>query len=118
MYLPPDNSMLKNVLSWYQNKLYYSSASSSFQSLINSRFVIYACNYFNATNKTEYINSLSNKTEMFFNYENQYIKENRIEDMVSLQCVGIAQKKSQEAARYLQDANTSISKAGLSHRVV
>jgi len=109
-YLNYAESYLTDAKTWYQNKLYYSSASSSFQSLINSRFVIYACNYFNTTDKEEYVNSLFNETKTFFNLKSKYVKENKIEDMVSLQCIGIAQKKSQEAAEYLQEANTSINK--------
>ena len=44
--------------SWYNQDLYYTSTSKSFQSLIDSQFVSYACEYFNLSDKEGYVQSL------------------------------------------------------------
>jgi predicted S18 family serine protease len=86
--------------------LFYSSASKSFQSLISSRFVSYACNYF-VSNDEAYINSLINETQLIYDNKSKLVKNEDIKDMITLQCVGIAQKKTLEASSYLNDAITS-----------
>lgn len=107
-YLNYAESYLDDAEAWYQTDLYYSSASSSFKSLINSRFVTYACDYFDASDSVEYIYSLYNKTKILFNTESDHLRNHEINDMISLQCVGIAQKKSLEAKKYLDDVSSDI----------
>ena len=107
-YLNYAESYMNDAKTWYENGFYYSSASSSFKSLINSRFVIYACSYFAADDELRYVRSLYNKTKILFNAESDHLKNHEIDDMISLQCVGIAQKKNLEAENYLKEANSSI----------
>ena len=110
-YLNYAESYLNDANEWYQNDLFYSSASRSFQSLISSRFVSYACAYFKSSYGLEYINNLINETQSIYNSENQLVKNEEINGMISLQCIGIAQKKSVEAAIYLKDAETNFNES-------
>lgn len=105
-YLNYAESYLNDAEEWYQNDLFYSSASKSFQSLISSRFVSYACDFFSSEDGQVYIQGLINETQLIYNAESNRVKNEKIEGMISLQCVGIAQKKAVEAAKYLQDAIT------------
>jgi len=106
-YLNYAESYLNDAEELYQNDLYYSSASRSFQSLISSRFVSYACEYFNSINSDEYITNLINETRLIYNNISKLVRNEDIKDMISLQCVGIAQKKAVEASSYLDEAITS-----------
>jgi len=107
-YLNYAESYLNDAEELYQNDLFYSSASKSFQSLISSRFVTYACDYFNSDNGEEYVNNLINETQSIYDSKSELVKNKDIKDMISLQCVGIAQKKAVEASSYLDDAITSL----------
>ncbi len=106
-YLNYAESYLYDAGELYQNNLFYSSASKSFQSLISSRFVTYACGYFNSSDGKKYVNNLINETQLFYNNNSKLVKNEDIKDMISLQCVGIAQNKAVEASTYLYDAITS-----------
>ncbi len=106
-YLNYAESYLNDAQELYQNDLFYSSASKSFQSLISSRFVTYACDYFNQENSQGYINNIINETQSIQDSQVLLVKSKAINDMISLQCVGIAQKKAVEASRYLEDAIAS-----------
>ena len=96
--------------SWFDQELFYTSTSKSFQSLIGSRFVSYACEYFNSTDEKQYILSLlTEATDLHTNRSNE-AKNADIVGMISLQCVGAAQTRVFEAQTYLDDAQSSISK--------
>jgi uncharacterized protein len=92
---------------WYDKEVYYTSTSKSFQSLINSLFVRYACQYFSIENPEEFVQFLINQT--FYSYQNksQLARNANISGMVTLQCVGAAQQRITEAASYLSEANAS-----------
>jgi predicted S18 family serine protease len=75
--------------------------------LISSRFVTHACDYFDSDNGEEYINNLINETQLIYESKSELVKNEDIKDLISLQCVGIAQKKAVEASSYLIDAISS-----------
>lgn len=89
---------------WFNQELYYTSTSKSFQSLINSRFVTYACEYYNANNQKTYLNSLLKQVEDYYINQSQKAKNAEVNGMISLQCVGAAQKRATEADQYLAAA--------------
>jgi uncharacterized protein len=107
-YLNYAESYLNDADEWYQTDLFYSSASKSFQSLISSRFVSYACGYFSSDDDQEYVRTLINDTQSIYDAESKRVKNEEIDGMISLQCIGVAQKKAVEAAMYLKDANANI----------
>jgi uncharacterized protein len=106
-YLNYAESYLSDAEELYQTDLFYSSASKSFQSLISSHFVSYACDYFSSDDEDGYISNLINETHLIYESKNKLVKNEDIKDMISLQCVGIAQKKAVEASSYLNDAINS-----------
>ena len=99
--------LLEKANNWYDEGLYYSSISWSFQSLIYSRFVYYGCSYFESDNGDQYIQSLLDDVASFYESESELAKNAEIKGMISLQCVGIAQSRAGEANSYLSDALTS-----------
>lgn len=92
---------------WYGERLYYSSISWSFQSLIYSRFVYYGCSYFNSENGDRYIQSLLEDVASFYITQSELAKNAEIKGMISLQCVGIAQSRAGEANSYISEALAS-----------
>ncbi len=101
---------LQQSENWFDQELFYTSTSKSFQSLISSRFVSYACGYFNSTDEKQYVQSLlTEATDLHGNRSND-AKNAEIVGMISLQCVGAAQTRVFEAQTYLDDAQSSISK--------
>ncbi len=92
---------------WYEQELYYSSTTKSFLSLINSRFVLYAAEYFEADDRDEYIESLLDEAITLFEENSELAKTTHISGMISLQCVGAAQKRAFEAEEYIDDASES-----------
>jgi uncharacterized protein len=92
---------------WYDQDLFYTSTSKSFQSLINSKFVTYACEYFSTEEKDDYIQTRI--TELTNYHENESIKSKNaeIEGSITLQCVGAAQKRASEATDYIFSANNN-----------
>jgi len=95
---------------WFEQGLYYSSTSKSFQSLIDSRFVFYACEYFNSDDGDQYIISLLDEVTSFYEDESEEAKNAEINGTISLQCVGAAQKRASEADSYISDASDSYSR--------
>ena len=93
---------------WYDEEDYYTSTSKSFQSLINSHFVTAACGYYSSTNKDAFLSDLINETLRFYHNQSLIAKNASIHGMVTLQCVGAAQQRINEAASYLGQANTSL----------
>jgi len=96
---------LQSSEEWYNQGAYYSSTSKSFQSLINSRFVIYACEYFSSDDEQQYLTSLHDEAVEYFNVKSAEAKNAEIKGVISLQCVGAAQKRVSEAEVYLSDAS-------------
>lgn len=92
---------------WFEKDLYYTSTSKSFQSLINSRFVNLACDYFNSDDQNTYIDDLLTDAQDYHINESDKAKKTPIIGAISLQCVGAAQKRASEAASYLQSAENS-----------
>jgi uncharacterized protein len=95
---------IEEAEAWYEQGLYYTSTSKSFQSLIDSRFVSYACEYFNADDENEYVMSLFDDVTSFYQEKSEEAKKAAINGMISLQCVGAAQKRVSEAGSYVSDA--------------
>lgn len=89
---------------WFNQGVFYTSTSKSFQSLINSNFVTYACEYFDSENKENYVNSILLQAKNLNNNKSSFAKEAEINGAISLQCVGAAQKRSSEAELYIDDA--------------
>lgn len=96
---------LEEAQQWYDNNLYYTSTSKSFQSLIASRFVKYACEYDRIQNAS-YIPDLLDSVQSLYDKANQDAKNADINDFISLQCVGAAQRRASEANIYLEDAKS------------
>ena len=92
---------------WYDKEVYYTSTSKSFQSLIDSIFVRYACQYFSSEDPEEFVQFLINQASHAYQNKSQLARNAKIRGMVTLQCVGAAQQRITEAASYLSDANAS-----------
>jgi len=81
----------------FESKMFYSSMSKSFQSLINSRFVIYACQYFSSENKKQFVEDMIDSIGNMVNDSKKLANSAEIKGLVSLQCVGAAQKRLYDA---------------------
>ncbi len=85
---------------WFEEKQYYTSTSKSFQSLINSRFVKYACEYYDIetdSNRQDYIESLIDQSTDLYDNASKKAKNSDIKGYITLQSVGAAQKRVSEA---------------------
>jgi len=98
---------LLESIHWYDQEVYYTSTSKSFQSLINAHLVTVACQYFSSNNRDEFLSNLFNETLRFYHNKSLVAKNAPIHGMVTLQCVGAAQQRINEAASYLAAANSS-----------
>jgi uncharacterized protein len=98
---------LQESKDWYEQRLYYTSTSNSFQSLIDSHFVSYACEYFNVDDKDIFVKYYLEEIRNFHNEKSELAKNGEINGLISLQCIGAAQKRASEAEEYLSDANYS-----------
>ena len=105
-YLDNAEKTLTESEDWYDQQLYYTSTSKSFQSLINSRYVTYVCEFFISSDTSAYVNSLIEKLESYYDNQSQDAKNAEVEGMITLQCVGAAQKRASEAGLYLSKAKT------------
>lgn len=92
---------------WYEQEVYYTSTSKSFQSLIDSHFVTYACNYFSVDSKQDYVNSILNEAKEYHSNKSSLAKNAEVNGTISLQCVGAGQKRASDADSYLSDAESS-----------
>lgn len=104
-YLNAAESRLKNSEENYENETYYTSTSKSFQSLIYSRFVLYACDYWDSEN-TEFIEDLLQEVKTWYNDAAEKAKNAEIDGFISLQSVGAAQRRASEAKQYLDEAES------------
>jgi len=104
-YLDTANERLKNSEEAYENETYYTSTSKSFQSLIYSRFVLYACNYWD-TDDDSFIEDLLQEVKSGHNDASKNAKNAEISGFISLQSVGAAQRRASEAKQYLDAAES------------
>ncbi len=95
---------LKDAELAYENAFYYYSISKAFQSMINSRFVIYACKYYNGTSINEIYNITKEKAEKAL----EEAENSKINGLVSLQCIGGAQQRALEAMEYLNKSGEKL----------
>jgi len=99
---------LLESIHWYDQEVYYTSTSKSFQSLINSHFVTAACQYFSSQNQAAFLQNQLNQTLQLYKNKSTLARNAPIQGMVTLQCVGAAQQRVAEAAEYLSKANASL----------
>jgi len=97
---------LDDAQSWYDHEMYYTTTSKSFQSLIDSRFVSYACGYFLAEDDHTYLQDLLVQAQQLFENKSAEAKNAVITGIISLQCVGAAQERVSEAEDYIAGAQT------------
>ena len=89
----------------YENETFYTSTSKSFQSLIYSRFVSYACEYW-TTEEDSFIDDLLQEVQNWHNDASDEAKNAEINGFISLQTVGAAQRRVSEAKQYLDSAES------------
>lgn len=107
-YLNGANDAFTSSKNWYEDGLYYTSTSKSFQSLINANFVLLACDYFSSENPDKFIEDTLEDAQNLFNNQNSIAKNASVSGAITLQCVGAAQKRATEANEYLLSAQSSI----------
>lgn len=97
---------LEESENWYNQHLYYTSTSKSFQSLISSRFVNYSCSYYEPGDQN-FIQKLLTEANERYNETSEIAKKAEINDYITLQCVGAAQRRATEAKNYLDNLDTN-----------
>lgn len=100
-YLNDAKKYLRDGNTALSNGFYYYSISKSFQSMINSRFVRYACMFYK--NGSIYDGIYNNATN-YVNNAYYFAKELKINGLISLQCVGAAQSRAIEAVNLLNNS--------------
>ncbi len=88
---------------WFNKGLYYTSTSKSFNCLILSRFIIYACDFFKS-DSDQFFNDLLTEAQTKYNEAIEDAKNTNITGFISLQSVGAAQRRAAEAKRTLDSA--------------
>ena len=88
---------------WFEQKIYYTSTSKSFQSLIYSRFVNYSCDFFES-DEDSYMEDLINEVQVGYEIASSKAKNAQVTGFISLQSVGAAQRRAGEAKNYLDAA--------------
>lgn len=99
---------------WYNKKLFYTSTTKSFQSLIYSTYVMYACDFFKQEESNEYIERIINETERKYDNVSSKAKKEDIINFISLQCIGGAQSRISTAKSYLEEVKKTYKNNGLS----
>jgi len=107
-YLNAANDAFTSSENWFEDGLYYTSTSKSFQSLINTNFILLACDYFSSETPDEFILDELNEAKAKYNNQSDIAKNANVNGAISLQCVGAAQKRATEAGEYLTSAEASI----------
>ena len=102
--LEDSRKTLEQAKDSYDQGLFYSSTSKSFQSLINSRFVTYACNFFSSPDKGRYVKDVLDQAKSLLDAKKRLADNASISGVVSLQCVGAAQKRLFEARNQIEEA--------------
>ncbi|MEF8847992.1 MAG: S16 family serine protease [Candidatus Thermoplasmatota archaeon] len=105
---------LKESEKWYNKNLFYTSTTKSFQSLIYSRYVSYACDFFNSEYQKSFMDDLIEKIELKYNSTQSTVKNKDINGFISLQCIGGAQSRASEARSYLIQLKQKYNSNGLS----
>ncbi len=91
---------------WYEQNIYYTSTSKSFQSLIYSRFVNYSCDFFESEEEN-YIEDLIKEVQSEYEKASTKVKNAEITGFISLQSIGAAQRRVSEAKMYLNAAGAA-----------
>jgi len=91
---------------WYEQNIYYTSTSKSFQSLIYSRFVNYSCDFFESEEEN-YIEDLIKEVQSEYEMASTKAKNAEITGFISLQSIGAAQRRAGEAKMYLNAARAA-----------
>jgi uncharacterized protein len=102
-YLDSSKERLEQSEESYENETYYTSTSKSFQSLIYSRFVLYACDYWDP-DYDSFIEDLIVEVKSIYNNASLEAKNAKINGYISLQSIGAAQRRASEAKQYLDNA--------------
>lgn len=109
-YLTGANDAYTSSKNWFEDGIYYTSTSKSFQSLINANFVLLVCEYYSTENRAEFLQNTINQAQENFEYQSSIAKNASVSGAITLQCVGAAQKRATEAKEYLSSAQTAIKK--------
>lgn len=107
-YLNDAQERLIEARDWYTNNSFYTVMSKTFQSLVDATTVTTACGYYQATNHTTYLASLTQDTLHHYHNQTSTLATSQIIGLVSLQCIGAAQQRATEAQTYLDAANASL----------
>jgi len=95
---------LEDAEKWYNESLYYTSTSKSFQSLIYSQFVSYSCEYYDNDGSEGWIDNLLDEVDSLHKNVSKEAKNEPVTGFVTLQTVGAAQRRASEAGAYLEQA--------------
>lgn len=107
-YLNAANDAFTSSQNWFDDGLYYTSTSKSFQSLINTNFVLLACEYFSTDDSAGFIQEKLNEAQQTYEEQSSIAKNASVNGAISLQCIGAAQKRATEAGEYLIAAESAI----------
>ena len=101
-------STLDESGNWFNQSQYYTSTSKSFQSLIYSRFIVYACEYYEEIQKdeTQYIEDLIKNVESLYENVSKIAKNEEIKGYITLQSIGAAQRRVSEAKGILDEVKS------------
>lgn len=106
---------LEESQDWFNQSKYYTSTSKSFQSLIYSGFVKYACEYYatNQSNRTMYIENLLDEVEVLYFNASTDAKNAEINGYITLQSVGAAQRRASDAKSIFEQAKSDYEEGNL-----
>lgn len=107
-HLNTANDAFTSSQNWFEKGTYYTSTSKSFQSLINTNFVLLACNYFSSEDPEEFLQETLRAAKESYKNQSGNAKNATINGAITLQCVGAAQKRATDAGDYLSSAEKSI----------
>lgn len=91
---------LKNAMIAENNGFYYYAISKAFQSMINSRFVSYACRFYEGNDMKDFFTNVSNAVNASY----EFARYSKINGLISLQCVGAAQTRAMDAMALLNES--------------
>ena len=91
---------LKNAIVATNNAFFYYGISKAFQSMINSRFVSYACRFYENDDATTIFENVSKAVNSSY----EFAKKSQIDGLISLQCVGAAQTRAIDAMALLNES--------------
>ncbi len=91
---------LKNAVVAVNNAFYYYGISKAFQSMINSRFVSYACRFY----ENDDVATIYKNVSKAVNDSYKFARDSIINGLISLQCVGAAQARAMDAMALLNES--------------